>query len=154
MPRPPTGLTPDDCPFCDIHAERIDNGVIAYRSQSALAFPSKRQRDANRGHMLVVPATHIRDVYELAEPNSTDLLGAVSVVARATRAAFGADGITIMQHNEYAGGQDVFHLHVHVVPRFDDDGFYHGDGRFPHGMREIPLPERLSQAAAVRRILA
>jgi histidine triad (HIT) family protein len=44
-------------------------------------------------------------------------------VARGVKRAFGAEGITIRQHNERAGGQDVDHLHFHVVPRFVDDGF-------------------------------
>lgn len=154
VPRPLLGLTPDDCPFCDIAAERIDNGVIAFRNESALAFPSRHQRSANLGHLLVAPARHVPDVYRLPTEVASDLFCAVSVVARATRAAFGADGVTVLQHNELAGGQDVFHMHVHVIPRFADDGFYQGAERYPHGMVDLPIEERLQHAEAVRQHLS
>jgi len=71
------------------------------------------------GHVLVVPKAACRNVFD-APP---DALKAVALttqtMARAVKAAFGADGVTIQQFNEAAGGQVVFHLHVHVMPRFD-----------------------------------
>ncbi|KRE13493.1 HIT family hydrolase [Bosea sp. Root381] len=71
------------------------------------------------GHVLVVPKAACRNVLD-APP---DALKAVALttqtLARAVKAAFGADGVTIQQFNEPAGGQVVFHLHVHVMPRFD-----------------------------------
>jgi len=150
----PVGVTEDVCPFCAYVTGRslpglVEPGLLAFRSDRAHAFPSLHQRAGNRGHHLVVPSAHTADVYRLAEGDYHGLMAAVSTVARAVRAAFGATGITIMQHNEWDGGQDVFHLHVHVVPRHAGDGFYHGDGRWPHGLEVISLEERRVQAAAV-----
>lgn len=71
------------------------------------------------GHVLVLPRTPCRNVLD-APP---DALKAVALttqkLARAVKAAFAADGVTIQQFNEAAGGQVVFHLHVHVMPRHD-----------------------------------
>ena len=69
------------------------------------------------GHALVIPKSQSRNLLD-AEPMA---LGAAAVVvqriARASKAAFDADGISVMQFNEAAGGQSVFHLHFHVIPR-------------------------------------
>ncbi|HEV7259014.1 MAG TPA: HIT family protein [Bosea sp. (in: a-proteobacteria)] len=71
------------------------------------------------GHVLVIPKAACRNVFDAP----ADALKAVAVttqtLARAVKAAFNADGVTIQQFNEAAGGQVVFHLHVHVMPRFE-----------------------------------
>ena len=75
----------------------------------------------NPGHTLVVPRRHVRNLYTLPEELAGPVLSAASRVARAAKLAFGADGVTLRQHNEAAGGQEVFHFHLHVVPRFRGD---------------------------------
>ena len=71
------------------------------------------------GHVLVIPKEPCRNVFDAP----ADALKAVALttqrLARAVKAAFSAEGVTIQQFNEAAGGQVVFHLHVHVMPRFD-----------------------------------
>lgn len=146
---PLLGVTPADCPFCELAAGTRDPEAVAYRTQGALAFPNLHQRDANRGHLLVVPAEHVPDLYRLPSAMYTELLGAVATVARAVRSAFSAEGITVHQHNELAGGQDVFHLHFHVIPRFPGDRFYEQSPT----RNEIPSAVRAEQAALVRRHL-
>jgi len=76
----------------------------------------------NPGHVLVVPRRHIRDVYTLPDELAGAVLTVASRVARAAKRAFSADGITLRQHNDTAGGQEVFHFHLHVIPRFTGDG--------------------------------
>jgi histidine triad (HIT) family protein len=67
----------------------------------------------------VIPKTKARNILD-AEPDVVaELMKAAQVVARASKQAFGADGVTIQQFNESAGGQVVFHLHVHIIPRFE-----------------------------------
>ncbi|MEM0900275.1 MAG: HIT family protein [Pseudomonadota bacterium] len=71
------------------------------------------------GHALVVPKTPCRNLFD-AEPMVLGaLIATVQRVAQASKEAFAADGITINQFNEAAGGQSVFHLHFHVIPRHD-----------------------------------
>ena len=71
------------------------------------------------GHTLVVPKAPSRNLLDADPAGFGHLMTVVQKVARAAKTAFGADGVTIMQFNEPAAGQTVFHLHVHVLPRFD-----------------------------------
>src|SRR5688572_28532917 len=71
------------------------------------------------GHVLVIPKAPSRNILDADPDDLADLFKAVQSVARAAKAALGADGVTIQQFNESAGGQVVFHLHVHVIPRFE-----------------------------------
>lgn len=71
------------------------------------------------GHALVLPKAASRNLLDADPAVLARLLALVQKVARASKTAFAADGVTIMQFNEPAGGQTVFHLHVHVIPRHD-----------------------------------
>lgn len=71
------------------------------------------------GHALVVPKAQSRNLLDACPAVLAKILPLVQRVARASKAAFAADGITVMQFNEPAGGQTVFHLHYHVIPRHD-----------------------------------
>lgn len=70
------------------------------------------------GHCLVIPKAPVRNILDADDAVLSKLYPAVATVARAARKAFAADGLTIQQFNEPAGGQVVFHMHVHVIPRF------------------------------------
>ena len=69
------------------------------------------------GHALVIPKAPSRTFLNMAPADIAATYSTVQMIARAAKAAFGADGITIQQFNESAGGQVVFHTHVHVLPR-------------------------------------
>lgn len=71
------------------------------------------------GHTLVVPKVASRNLLDASPETLAKLMPAVQRLARAIKAAFAADGVTVMQFNEPSGGQTVFHLHVHVIPRHD-----------------------------------
>ena len=71
------------------------------------------------GHALVIPKTPARNVLDATPAQLAACLRTVQIVARAQMKAFNAAGITIQQFNEPAGGQVVFHLHYHVMPRYD-----------------------------------
>ena len=69
------------------------------------------------GHCLVIPKAPVRTVLDIEPEDLRQLITRVQTVGRAAVAAFGAQGLTIQQFNEAAGGQEVFHLHFHVLPR-------------------------------------
>jgi histidine triad (HIT) family protein len=69
------------------------------------------------GHTLVVPKTPARTILDIAPDELAYLIKATQTIARAAMTVFAADGLTIQQFNEPAGGQVVFHLHIHVIPR-------------------------------------
>lgn len=71
------------------------------------------------GHALVLPKAPVRNIFDIAPDDLAYVAKTVQKVARAGIKAFAADGTSIQQFNENAGGQLVFHLHVHVIPRKD-----------------------------------
>lgn len=71
------------------------------------------------GHTLVIPKTPARNLLDASPAQLAACMRTVQLVARAQLKAFGATGITVQQFNEAAGGQVVFHLHFHIMPRHD-----------------------------------
>ena len=71
------------------------------------------------GHTLVIPKAHYVDIFDIPEKELSQVHKVAKLVAFAIKKATGADGISIIQQNGKAAGQDIFHMHVHVVPRFD-----------------------------------
>lgn len=71
------------------------------------------------GHCLVIPKKPSRNILDVEPDSMAAVMRTVQKLSRAVMKAFGADGVTIQQFNEKAGGQVVFHLHVHVLPRFE-----------------------------------
>jgi histidine triad (HIT) family protein len=71
------------------------------------------------GHALVLPKAPSRNLFDIAPDDLARLMATVRKVARAAKEAFAADGVTVQQFNESAGGQVIFHTHVHVLPRFE-----------------------------------
>jgi histidine triad (HIT) family protein len=88
-----------------------------YENEHVLAFLDIMPRAP--GHTLVIPKAPARNILDIKEEDYLHVARATRIVARAAKAAFNADGITVQQFNENAGGQVVFHLHVHVMPRHD-----------------------------------
>ena len=148
-----TDETSARCVFCEIVSENVD-GAVAYQNELTAVFPTLHQRTNNRGHMLVVPVPHVSSIYVLDKATGSALMETVSKVARAVKQAFSADGVAIKQHNDRHGGQDIFHVHFHLIPCFEGDGFFRGAERFPHGFVEVPLEERIAQSKLVRSALA
>lgn len=73
----------------------------------------------SEGHCLVIPKTPARNFLDASTDQLAACLATAQKVAKAALVAYGADGITLQQFNEAAGGQEVFHLHFHVLPRFE-----------------------------------
>jgi histidine triad (HIT) family protein len=86
-----------------------------YEDDRAFAFLDIMPRAA--GHILVIPKSPARTFLDIAPDDLAHLIKVTQTIAKAAVAVFGADGLTIQQFNEPAGGQVVFHLHIHVIPR-------------------------------------
>jgi histidine triad (HIT) family protein len=86
-----------------------------YEDDHVLAFLDIMPRAP--GHTLVIPKAPARNILDIKEEDFVHVARATRKIARAAMAAFKADGITVQQFNESAGGQVVFHLHMHVMPR-------------------------------------
>jgi histidine triad (HIT) family protein len=88
-----------------------------YEDERALAFLDIMPRAP--GHTLVLPKTPARNILDVAPDDLAHVAKIAQKIAKAAMTVFGANGITVQQFNEGAGGQVVFHLHVHVIPRKD-----------------------------------
>jgi histidine triad (HIT) family protein len=100
--------------FAKILRGEIPSHTILENDQVLAIMDVMPQAD---GHALVIPKAPSRNLLDADPATFAALFEAVQKVAQAARQAFEADGITIQQFNEAAGGQSVFHLHVHVIPR-------------------------------------
>ena len=111
----------NDCIFCKIVAKEIPATVI-YEDNDVLAFMDIGP--IIKGHTLVISKKHYDSITETPD----DILSRLHVVAKQISKAqmngLGADGVNIMQNNGTAAGQEVPHIHVHVIPRFSDDGHH------------------------------
>jgi histidine triad (HIT) family protein len=86
-----------------------------YENDKAFAFLDIMPRAP--GHTLVIPKAPARTILDIAPDDLAALVKTTQLIARAAATVFSADGLTIQQFNEAAGGQVVFHLHIHVIPR-------------------------------------
>ena len=107
-----------DCLFCRIVAGELPATIVA-EDERTISFMDINP--ATRGHALVIPRAHARDLYAI-DPED---LHAVALMAQqlATRARdkLGADGVNLLNSNGSAAWQTVFHFHVHVIPRYEGD---------------------------------
>ncbi len=71
------------------------------------------------GHVLVLPKSQCRNILDVDPHQLNECINLVQKISKAVLSAFNADGVTIQQFNESAGGQEVFHLHFHILPRFN-----------------------------------
>jgi len=108
-----------DCIFCRIVARQASAYVVA-EDELSMAFLDRGQ--ATVGHTLVVPRTHASDIWEISQPDLTAVMVMAKQVAHLLDERLSPEGLNLTQSNRPAGWQDVFHFHVHVVPRWSGDG--------------------------------
>lgn len=120
------------CPFCNYAAgggdDRVRPDHFVERTVATLTYVSPKWWPKNHGALLVIPAAHFENIYEMPDDLGAPLLRATRRAALALKAAYSCDGVSTRQHNEPAGNQDVWHFHVHVFPRYDGDGLYGSHG--------------------------
>jgi histidine triad (HIT) family protein len=112
---------PSDCIFCRIAAGEADATVI-YRDDHSVAFADIAPLE--KGHTLVIPKLHVKNIYSLEGETASRVFETTIKVARALKSVLKCDGMTVMQANEPAGGQEVLHFHFHVVPRWSGHRIY------------------------------
>jgi len=104
-----------NCIFCKIVQKQAPSSII-YEDDSVMAFLDIRP--INEGHALVIPKEHYEGIFDIP----SELLGKVhqvtKTVANAVKQAVNAEGISIVQQNGRAANQVVFHLHVHIIPKY------------------------------------
>lgn len=110
-----------DCIFCKIVEGSIPSHKV-FEDQYCYAFLDIFP--ANRGHTLVIPKKHVRDIHEADSETYSHVAAAAKTVADLLQAKLVSEGTTVFQMSREAGWQTVFHLHMHVIPRWDSDGLH------------------------------
>ena len=108
-----------ECVFCKIVGKQIPATVV-HEDAHTLCFMDIGQ--VNPGHVLVAAKVHAENIYALDDAQAAAVFRSAARVARAIRAAFSPEGLSVYQANGRAAGQTVFHFHVHLVPRHAEDG--------------------------------
>lgn len=116
------------CPFCrflqGIFDERnLPSDIIAV-TERAYARIAPKWWPGNPGAVLVIPRVHVENIYDLSPEVGRAVWELTQQVAIGMRSSYDCEGTSIRQHNEPAGNQDVWHLHVHVFPRYAEDRLY------------------------------
>ncbi len=105
------------CVFCEIAAGRLDAARVIYRDASVIAFLDHAPR--NPGHVLIAPLTHARDLLDVPSPIAGHMMRVAQTIAQAIATTdLQAEGFNVIANSGAAAGQSVFHLHLHVIPRF------------------------------------
>jgi len=130
-----------DCLFCNIVAGELPSTIID-EDERVIAFMDINP--ATRGHALVVPRNHAKDLLEIApEDLSATVLGAQRLARRASE-RLGADGVNLINSCGAPAWQTVFHFHVHVIPRYADD---------PLRLPWVPAPGDTDEISAAAELL-
>jgi histidine triad (HIT) family protein len=128
---------PDPCIFCGIVAGDVP-GQIVDSDEHTIAFMDINP--ATRGHALVVPREHSADLLEISDEDLTHTILAARRLVRRMREVLEPDGFNVLNSSGSAAWQTVFHFHIHVIPRYEDD---------PLKLPWVPGPGDEKEVAAV-----
>ena len=107
-----------DCIFCKIAQGEIPSKTLFENEDFRVIFDIS---PASKGHVIILPKVHAANIYELPDEVAGKAFVLAKKVATVLKEVLKCDGINIVQNNGEAAGQTVFHLHVHVIPRYKDD---------------------------------
>jgi histidine triad (HIT) family protein len=143
------------CPFCLIVAGVENEHVwtrqqdVVYRDEQVTAFIAAGWWPNNPGHVLIVPNQHFENIFDLPLSYATAMHAAAQRIAVAFKRAYRCDGVSMRQHNEPAGNQDVWHYHLHIFPRYANDRLY----ELINQRRRTELEERVPYALRLAKTL-
>jgi histidine triad (HIT) family protein len=143
------------CPFCqlgtgiDMDRDHSLQSDIVYKDKSIIAFIARDQWPNNLGHVLIVPIKHYENIYDLPDSMIAKIHILEKRIALAIKKAYKAAGVSSRQHNEPEGGQDVWHYHLAVFPRYKNDELYLNIYR----RKRIPANKRKQYALKIKKAL-
>lgn len=131
------------CIFCSI----VDGRLPSYTIYEDRYFRIVMDRyPSAKGHVLILPKRHVADIYGLNADEAAALIPLAQKAAAKMRDVLGMDGLNILQNNGKAAGQVVDHFHLHLLPRYENDGIRFG------GKATDPPPEELEQIAGLLKL--
>jgi histidine triad (HIT) family protein len=132
------------CPFCNIVAGGEDRRTQVWQDDVCIAAVALHQKPNNLGSLVLFPKEHYESLYVLPEALGAHLFKVTKALSIGLKSSLSCDGVTVRQNNEPAGGQDVWHYHVHVTPRYNNDEFQLTQGAV------MPLPVRVEVAHRIQ----
>lgn len=144
------------CPVClgiqgsDSPDTLITSTDFVYKDDLVVALINSFFTGKNVGHVIVVPKKHFENIYDLPVEYGHRVFDVSQKIALAMKSAYKCDGITIRQFNEPASDQHAFHYHLHVFPRYDNDGFNEVS---PSDKRLAESDERKQYADRIKAVL-
>ena len=109
-------MNDETCIFCRIAQKQVPASSV-YEDEKVMAFLDIRP--LNEGHTLVIPKAHYENIFDVPQELNAYIHGTTKQIATAVKKAMNTDGISIIQQNGKAANQDIPHLHVHVIPRYE-----------------------------------
>ena len=109
----------NDCIFCKIANGEIPSSTIYEDDLFRVILDLS---PATKGHALILPKKHMANIFEMDEETAEKVFVLASRIAKAMKEALNCDGLNIVQNNGEIAGQTVFHFHMHIIPRYNDDG--------------------------------
>lgn len=112
-------MVDNDCIFCKIAGGEIPSDTVY---EDDLFRVILDLNPATKGHALILPKQHYANIYEIDEDTLQKLIVLAKKVACAMKDTLHCDGLNIVQNNGLAAGQTIFHFHLHIIPRYEEDG--------------------------------
>jgi len=132
----------EGCKFCKLINRELPINVI-YEDEKVISFMDIQP--INPGHLLIIPKAHATYLKELEPATGGHMFTTAMKLSRALRVSgIKCDGVNLFLADGEAAGQDVFHVHLHVIPRFVDDGF---GFKFCESYWSLPTREELNEIA-------
>lgn len=133
-------MSHDNCIFCKIINGEIPSAKV-YEDEHVYAFLDISQ--VTKGHTLIIPKEHTKNIYDTPPEVARELFARVPQIANAIKKTYQPIGMNILNNNEAVAGQSVFHLHIHLIPKYKaDEGFSvnwktHEDAYTPESLQHI-----------------
>ena len=108
-----------DCIFCKIINGKIPSATVFENDEFKVIldrFPS------GEGHVLIIPKNHVANIFEIDEEQAGRLFALAVKVSKVMKEVFGFENMNVLQNNGAVAGQSVFHFHMHLIPRYENDG--------------------------------
>lgn len=112
-------MTDQNCIFCKIANGEIPSKTLYEDEQFRVLLDLG---PATKGHALILPKNHYKNLYELPDETAADVMKLAKKMAVQMTQRLGCDGFNLVQNNNEAAGQTVFHFHMHLIPRYEGDG--------------------------------
>lgn len=140
------------CPFCllvkgieDKEEKLIQSKQqdIVYKDDYVTALIATLWWPNNKAHVIIVPNKHFENIFDLPVEYATRIHQLAQKISYALKECYKCDGISTRQHNEPGGSQDVWHYHLHVYPRYNNDDLYRTDGKLSSSEERLSYAEQL-----------